>query len=186
MEDKMCYTLNPHRNSKAKEDRLDSSLASGLLCSCLVIGRSPSVLVAVQLPEDHSCCRNNRKQERKHTLSLESKNVFADTNTRDFSGSLPGRMFFVLVVQISTVLCVQRVRAKFISLCVCVWGGGYHYWTKGQKYRPKRTRFCVSISVNVTFVVASENQSHNFQDFLQKILCFGSFSNTQATVQSCC
>lgn len=186
MEDKMCYTLNPHRNSKAKEDRLDSSLASGLLCSCLVIGRSPSVLVAVQLPEDHSCCRNNRKQERKHTLSLESKNVFADTNTRDFSGSLPGRMFFVLVVQISTVLCVQRVRAKFISLCVCVCGGGYHYWTKGQKYRPKHTRFCVSISVNVTFVVASENQSHNFQDFLHKILCFGSFSNTQATVQSCC
>lgn len=122
MEDKMCYTLNPHRNSKAKEDRLDSSLASGLLCSCLVIGRSPSVLVAVQLPEDHSCCRNNRKQERKHTLSLESKNVFADTNTHDFSGSLPGRMFFVLVVQISTV-CGYRECVQSLLVCACVCGG---------------------------------------------------------------
>lgn len=146
MEDKMCYTLNPHRNSKAKEDRLDSSLASGLLCSCLVIGRSPSVLVAVQLPEDHSCCRNNRKQERKHTLSLESKNVFADTNTRDFSGSLPGRMFFVLVVQISTVLCVQRVRAKFISLCVCVWGGGIIIGLKDRN-TDRNTQDFVSLSV---------------------------------------
>lgn len=43
--------------------------------SCLAIGRSPTVMVADLLPEDHRCCRNNRKQERKHTLSLESKNV---------------------------------------------------------------------------------------------------------------
>lgn len=83
-------------------------------------------------------------------------------------------------------LCVDTESACKVYQFVCVCGGGYHYWTKGLKYRPKHTRFCVSISVNVTFVVASENQSHNFQDFLHKILCFGSFSNTQATVQSCC
>ena len=61
-------TLNLRRNSKAKEDIYISPHKPRASLCYPAIGCCPYVLVVAPLPEDHCCCRNNRKRERKHTV----------------------------------------------------------------------------------------------------------------------
>lgn len=70
-------------------------ISLGASLPCPAIGCCSTVLVVALLPEDHCCSRNNRKPERKHTPSLESKNVITHTpEYTQFLPSLAGRTFF--------------------------------------------------------------------------------------------
>lgn len=66
------WTLNKAKLSRVGQTLLLISLGAPL--SCPTISCCPSALDAPLLPEDHCCCRNNRNSQRKHTLSLDSKN----------------------------------------------------------------------------------------------------------------
>lgn len=66
------FTLSEAKLSHRGPTLVPISLGAPL--SCPTISRCPSALDAALLPEDQCCCRNNRKQERKHALSLDSKN----------------------------------------------------------------------------------------------------------------
>lgn len=93
--------------------------------SCPTISRCPSALDAALLPKDQRCCGNNRKQERKHTLSLDSKNGV--THAHNLLVLNRKGVFFVKIISFRYVYrpC-EYVREscstdKYKVVFVCVW-----------------------------------------------------------------
>lgn len=183
--------LNDHGNVKAKEDdRLWFPSASGPL-SCSVIGCCSTVLVVAPLPEDHCCCRNNRKHERKHILSLKSKNVIADRQTPEYTHFLPlsNRQDVYCSQCKLAAQCVDSVSMwNFISLDVCS-----HAYTELEN-----TIICV-IKSTVSFFLAKHQdqrdslhtrQNENIKSQLQassKLFTEGSFSESHiSSLHFCC